>query len=408
MLRPTLLSAAALSALALGATGSASAATVTYDVHIDATVAYDHERHSESRTGSTFHVSDTSWHLGGKLTSVLPMVRFVDGRAEESGNGIVEEAISGRYVSAQDSSSTGPQRLECLADGRPSPWGRSSIVPAGFADSGRVAVRLTDLLEVTANCDDGRNPGSTIAKLDGDVDDPTGGPFDAVFDLPPDALGNQLIAQLEEGAVQGEHCPGYDEHTVSCKLSWTATISFVRSDVAGTVDPIKQPPPPATGTNDTLGQNAADVIARELERQRREREQQERADQAKADAVSKAVKDYLDQERIADTIRKVLNPGASNGPNASVDLSCPGACTGSVTVKAGKATLAKGTLRPLGRSSAATAKGTYGVRAKLRFDRADRRAAKRAGKVTLTFAVRVGTGAVQRVTTTVKLGGKRR
>lgn len=407
MPRLTLLPAAVLAALALGASGTASAATLTYDVHIDATVAYDHAKHSESHSGSSHYVNDTSWHLGGKLKSVLPMVRFVDGRAEDSGNGIVEEAITGRYLSVEDSSSSGTSRLEFLADGKASPWGRSSIVPAGFAGSGFVAVRLTDLLEVTATCDDGRSPGYAIAKLDGDSDDPTGGPFDAVFTLPPDALGNGLIAQLEEGSVQGEHCPGFDEHSVSCKLSWTATISFVRSDLSDTVDPITQPPPPATGTNDTLGQNAADVIARELERRRREAEQQARADQAKADAVSKAVKDYLDRERIADTIRKVLTPGASSS-SANVDLSCPGACTGSVRVKAGTATLATSALRPLGKSSAAKAKGTYGVRAKLKFDRADRRAAKRAGKVTLTFAVRVGTGAVQRVTTTVKLGGKRR
>lgn len=402
MLRLTLLPAATLAVLALSA-GAASAAAVTYDVTIDATVAYDHAKHSESHSGSRDYELDTSTHLGGTLRATLPGVRFVDGQVEESGGATVEEAFTGRSLSVEEDSWVGTTRLECLADGKPSPYGRASIVPAGFPGSGHLAVRLTDRLEVTGQCDDGRSPGYTIANLDGDVDDPTGGPFDAVFDLPSDALGKGLIAQLTEGAVEGRYCPGFEEGlSVSCKLSWSATISFVRSDLTDTVDPLKQPPPPATGTNDTLGQNAADVIARELERQRREREQQQRADDAKVDAVSKAVKDYLDRERIADTIRKVLNPGAS-GSSANVDLSCPGACTGSVTVKAGKTTLSTAPLRALGRSSAAKAKGTYGVRAKLRFDRADRRAAKRAGKVTLTFAVRVGTGKVQRAATTVKL-----
>ena len=387
MLR-SLLIPAALIALALPST-AAAADPVFYDVHIAANVAYDHVKHAENGgTGSWSEVVDQEWHFNGQVTSDLPMVSFVDGKLQPYGiGGLVEEDLAGRYTRQEEDTWSGPDSLTCDSDMNPLPGGRSGIDPVIVDDGAeRIGVRIVDSLSVTGTCDDGRSPGSTILGISGSDAEFGDGPFDALFDLPADAIGNGQIAQRVSGGAAGNECPGFESGvTQSCQVQFDAIITFTRHDFSGVVDPVEQlpaptpqapPAPPAPAP--TIPRAPSDELI---------------------DNVRDAIEDYLDTERIADDIKQAFQE-YSNGTR--VEMTCSGGCSGSVKTYAQGTPLAGATFRPVAAPRAAAAASTRRMVARLRFDRRDRRLVRRRGVVTVKLAVRGDDGRAYRTTLKVR------
>jgi hypothetical protein len=96
-----------------------------------------------------------------------------------------------------------------------------------------------------------------IAVTNGGASFPTG-PFDTTFDMPHEAIGMGKIIQLLDDVTTGTRCPGYRDGTVSCTLSWKATVTFVRT-AQQDIGPIPDPDPndddlvvPLPGPDDDL------------------------------------------------------------------------------------------------------------------------------------------------------------
>ncbi|MDQ5807105.1 MAG: hypothetical protein M3320_00340 [Actinomycetota bacterium] len=251
---------------------------------------------------------DEEWHFDGKVTSDLPMVSFVDGQVQPYGvGGLVEEDVDGRYTRHEEDTWSGPDSLTCDSDSEPTPGGRSGIDPV-TVDGGYegVAVRVVDTLPVTGDCDDGRSPGSTILAVFSEDDEIALDAFDARFDVPEDAVGSGQIAQLVSGGAAGTECPGFEPGiTQSCQVRFEGVVTFTRSDFTGEVDPVEQLPAPDPGPPT----NPYDPIK----------------------AVQDAIEDHLDTERIADSIKEAFQQHSNS---AKVEMTCPGACSGSVKASA--------------------------------------------------------------------------
>ena len=164
------------------------------------------------------------------------------------------------------------------------------------------------------------------------------GIFDGVVMLPHSRIGEGSMTFPLSGAVSGAECPHAHFNTALCSLTWDATVTFTRTgeeELDGEFEPVPikhvPAPPPAVEEDDLLVPMGA------------------RAKLAKSLA------------------------------SASLPFTCSAACTGTLTAKAGGTRIARRTFdEEAGDTSV-----------KLRFDRADRRAIRRAGKVKLTLAATV-------------------
>jgi hypothetical protein len=166
------------------------------------------------------------------------------------------------------------------------------------------------------------------------------GIFDGAIALLHSRIGEASMSFPLSGAVTGTECPNAHFNTALCSLTWDATATFTRtgeSELDDEFEPVPigpgpTPPPPAVQDDDLLVPLVADAeLARSL-------------------------------------------------ASASLPFTCASACTGTLTAKARGTRLARETFDADSGES----------RVKLRFDRGDRRAIRRAGKVKLTLAAIVG------------------
>ena len=172
------------------------------------------------------------------------------------------------------------------------------------------------------------------------------GLFDGAITLPHTRIGERSMTFPLSGAVTGTECPNAHFNTALCSLTWDATVTFTRtgeSELDDEVDPVPlepgpTPPPAAEEEDDLLVPLVANA--------------------------------------------KLAGSLAS----ASLPFTCADACAGTLTAKA------RGTR--LARKAFEADPGE--TRVKLRFDRADRRAIRRAGKVKLTLAATIAGEAVKR------------
>jgi hypothetical protein len=171
------------------------------------------------------------------------------------------------------------------------------------------------------------------------------GIFDGVIMLPHDRIGEGSMTFPLSGAVAGSECPNAHFNTALCSLTWDATVTFTRTgeeEMDGEFEPVPMKPgptpPPAAEEEDDL---LVPLVA---------------------------------QAKLAKSLA-----------SASLPFSCSAACTGTLTAKAGGARIAR---KQFTEEAGETA-------VKVRFDRADRRAIRRAGKVKLTLAATVAGEAVK-------------
>ena len=214
---------------------------------------------------------------------------------------------------------------------------------ASQADRAVITIRTIDSFTVrVGGCPGGLGPWD-YAFASGGM--PVGvGIFDGVVMLPHSRIGEGSMTFPLSGAVTGAECPNAHFNTVLCSLTWDATVTFTRTgeeEMDGEFEPVPitpgPTPPPAQEEDDLL-----------------------------VPLVPRA---------------KLARSLAS----ASLPFTCSAACAGTLTAKA------RGTR--LARRAFSEEAGDTSV--KLRFDRADRRAIRRAGKVRLTLAATVAGEAVK-------------
>jgi hypothetical protein len=170
------------------------------------------------------------------------------------------------------------------------------------------------------------------------------GAFDTPFALPHEAIGMGKVIQLLDRKVTGAQCPGYMEATAACVLEWKATVTFERTgqrqieipdeDIFVPLEP-KPAPEPAPPDDDL------------------------------------------------DDLFVPLKPRAGaklspDGGQASVTVTCPAGCSGSVAAYPASGRARASAARALARKrfTAAAGRKTTVV---VRFTRAARRRVKRAG-----------------------------
>ncbi len=122
--------------------------------------------------------------------------------------------------------------------------------------------------------------------------------------------------------------------------------------------------------------------------------------------MREAIERYLEDERIAGDIAAAFR---RDGSRARVELSCPGACSGSVTAYAASGPRSTGSGTPLARAPFRRAGARGAVAAHLRLDRADRRRLAGRRWVALRIVMRfAGSPKVQRTTLVVRARGRSR
>lgn len=173
------------------------------------------------------------------------------------------------------------------------------------------------------------------------------GAFDGSFTVPHGRIGEAAMTFPLHGEVTGASCPMHHAKTVLCSLSWDATVTFTR-----------------TGEGEE-GDDAPEVPI-----------------------VPGQVRPDPEDDLLVPLAAKAKLAG--NLSRASLPLACATACRGTLSAKAGGRTVAtqRFALRA-GRRATPT----------VRFDRADRRAIRRAGKVRLTLKVSGGGETVRRTVT---------
>lgn len=401
-----LLAAAVFAGAALVAT-PAGAATYGYDVTVKTTVDFKrHDAWGNAKNGGDRHVEFST-----DLYSDMRGVQFTDGVIAPylDGGQVVADTVG--FYSAEDRAERSPTRhLHCDSDPeKPGRWGRSSLQPMGAGDRS-IALRVTDKLQYEGNCDDGRSPGYGITSIDGNVDD-YDGPFDQIFTLPAEAIGQGKIIQLVDSVpVNSDTCPGYGPQTTLCEFSWQAEVTFVRSDHR---EPAPSPSPapgqaPGSVPVGAPGRSPGPVPAPSTA-----------SDEALVTHVTDAIREYLDEERIADSIARAFR---DSHRSAKVQLDCPGPCSGTVSAYAVATVAAAPSGRPLATATLAAPGGAAGRRlayvarraatplvATLRFDAADRRAMARRRFVALRFAIRTADDpTVRSATVVLRRGGRAR
>lgn len=408
MLRSILL---ALAAVLVVPAGTATAAGFThYTAHLEATISYNHVQDASGGNGGTWHFTrHEEEHYTTKLKAVMPMVTFSGGRMQDYGLGAwVETWTTGTRAWREDDSWSGVDEVSCTADGKRYGQGRGGMQPVA-AGADLIDLRLTNGFEITGDCDDGRSDGGKIGGLLAS-DRPLGqGALDKIFAIPAAAVGTGKFAQHLTGGAEGEKCPGHDQDTTSCTVTWNATITFIRDDLAGETDPVdwqhqNAPVPPLPRHEDEEDPKiraVREAIERDLEQWRRSQED-----------MIRRVRDAIDEQRIADDIARAWREHSSG---KRVDLRCTG-CVGSVSAFAAPSATSPGT-----GSALATARFSAGAKARaaaaaakrrpvarLRLDRTDLRKLRKAGHVALRFDVRLpGEAKAAKRTITLKLGRKR-
>jgi hypothetical protein len=226
--------------------------------------------------------------------------------------------------------------------------------------------------------------------------------LEAIWEVPPAAQGAGQVIELVQKPADAL-CPLRTAATTSCDWDWNGQITMTRTSrqVVRDPKPAPPPPPPPPPAPKTPADIAREAIEEELQRMRSE--------DALVKSVDDAVKQYLDNERIAGDIQTVFQR-----ETARVRVNCPATCSGSVKAYGASGPRSRGSGKPLasgtfktGRTTGPRARAAAAARtatATLRFNRGARRRLARHRYVALRIAMRfAGAPGVQRTTLTVRV-----
>jgi len=351
-----------ISTVAAAAATNAEAVTQSdYAVTIEGQASYAHSESGPVVQGRW----DRQKQAGFKWRAQFPTVSFIGKRLGTTAPATTTvSAISGKYNETIPRPDGPPMTGECTGDSLSRPASTAllggSITPDLDPSTEDLAVRLIGGVDVALPSCSGMLGAGQQVTIDGG-NQPLGlGPLDALIDLPREAIDMGKIIELLEGTATGPQCPGYGVNTVSCTLSWKATVTFVRiAQYELALEPAPLPPP--TYDDDLI--------------------------------VPLPTRTY-DDDLIVPLPSGKLNARAEQ---VKLGLTCSAACSGSATAyPVGGGAKASG-LRPLAR---ARFSGTPGRKTTvtLRFRPQARRQIKRAGgvRVTLRISPRAGGKEVRR------------
>ena len=321
--------------LAMPSSGEAAIRTVDYKVVIAGTADYNRADADEEASAQHDETVD--------FRTTIPRLTF-HGRVADDSTGALGTATvrRGSYVI------TGPSaQMRCAAHDIADVT--AGGLDATFAEDRTVfAARVIDSLTVAVGACEVAAMGTWHLPMTSGGAEVGIGVFDGSFNVPHDRIGEAAMTFPLHGEVTGTSCPMHHAKTVLCSLTWDATVSFTRTGEGEEGDdapevPIVPGPTPQPDPEDDL-------------------------------LVPLVAKAKL----------------AGNLSRASLPLACATACRGTLSAAAGGKIVA--------RQRFALKAGRPG-RPTVRFDRADRRAIRRAGKVRLTLTASGGGKAVRRTVT---------
>lgn len=283
------------------------------------------------------------------FTTTIPRLSFYGDSAEDSTGALGTASVSrGSYVITGESGSVGCG-VHTIVDSTAGGLDATSNA-AGFTT---FAARVVDSFTVEMS-------GCGLDAMNGwQVPFTSGGEevgigiFDGAFTMPNEMVGQGQMVFPLSGEVTGSSCPGAHINTVLCSLTWDATVTFTKTGVREEDIPLVPlgPEPSATPAPTAPPVDPdADLL------------------------VPLGTKAKL----------------AKGLDRATFPVDCPAGCRGTVTATARGRKLAKGRF-------SAPAGGV--ARAVVRFDRADRRVIRRAGRVKLRLKATNGESTVRRSVT---------
>jgi hypothetical protein len=237
----------ALALLVLG-TGTAQAVTITeYDVTIEGEATYARNQAYPVPYGFTEEHQKAAF----KWKTHFPSVTFIDKHVGVSGipTTTVTDIDASLYVSIP--TPEGPKTGGCTGSALsapPSPgWFGAGVMPTPDPNVEALGVRVIGGVGfLLPNCTGiAAGGGAQSFSIGSGAESIPLGPWDHEFDMPHEAIGMGKIIQLLDANVTGRDCPGTDEYTASCALTWKATVTFVRKAKHGGTVP-KPPKPPVT------------------------------------------------------------------------------------------------------------------------------------------------------------------
>jgi hypothetical protein len=342
-----------LTLLALGALTAPAAAqtykTTDYAVTIEGTADYNR---ADTDDGTT-----AQHDLALTFKTEIPSLRFVGDTAEDSSNATGTASVTrGSYVITGD---TGTQ-VRCTSHAVGASKG-GELDATSLGDATTFSARVLDPVMVSVSGCQAQMPGWGFQM--GSADHPVGvGIFDGSFKVPHSRVGEASMTFPLSGEVTGNECPFFHFNTALCSLTWDAVVTFTRigqgeidlGDDDLFVPLVPDPPKPPAIPDDML-----------------------------VPIVPPAAGDLLTPISAKPRMTSDLS-------RASLPFQCAEACKGTLTAKAAGKTLAKSAV-----------KGAPGklATAVVRFDRADRKAIRRAKSVRLTLNVRAGARTMKRAVT---------
>lgn len=329
-----------LAALAAPSASGAASRTVDYQVVIAGTADYNRADADEEASAQHDETVD--------FRTTIPRLTF-HGRVADDSSGALGTATV-RRGSYLITGAGGQVRCSSHTVQDVSAGG----LDATFAEDRTVfATRVIDAVTIAVGGCDLAGMGTWQLPLGSGGDEVGVGVFDGSFTVPHGRIGEASMTFPLRGEVTGSSCPMHHAKTALCSLTWDATVTFTRTGEGEEDDDVPLVP---IGPGPAPQSNAENDLLFPL--------------------VAKAKLD-------------------GNLSRASLPLTCATACRGTLTATAGGRALA--TMR------FAIGAGRTG-RPAVRFDRADRRAIRRAGKVRLTLKASGGGATVRR---TVMLRARR-
>jgi hypothetical protein len=166
-------------------------------------------------------------------------VTFRDGHLVEAVEDIVPEVdVNGTEVQHYRDSDEA-YTVRCEPDGEDTDLGAGMFAHGAELEAEEVVLRPAARLARLFRCAVPYMPGEWT-HLQHDMQAPavTGeqpilgaAPLDAVFELPPEAIGAGKVIQQVSSADKPSDCPARDpDHTISCTIAWTGEVVMVRRD----------------------------------------------------------------------------------------------------------------------------------------------------------------------------------
>lgn len=368
---------ATLLALAACAVGAAPAAAqieeeehvsikTFYTVAIDGEAFYNVARITPTKWGDQTHHEDNQF----KFRTDIPQIEFFDEIGDDSKRSLgTATGIRGHIATVNPNGS----RIDC--DGTDITDYEPGRLVGTIADKATpYKVRVLESVQMAMDC----VPGGRYNKGFRSFGEVGTGMWDADFTVPASMIGQEEMRFPVSKTVTGPDCPGFDEETTICELSWTAEVVFKK-----------------TGWSEVrYGDAAEDGV----------REERHYPVQPGEPLVVPQPQAPQPQPQTDPAPAFAMLPGAKLSRSAlTLPVSCASGCAGTVTATlAGPKARAAAAAKPLARKAFKVAPGGT-AKVRLAIPKRSRTAVKRAGAVKVTLAVTPTGGVRQTKRLTVKL-----